>query len=162
MDVIADAAGLSKGSIYRYFPDKQGLFRAAILAAIGHALDNLHLSASDPELRVRRIWALATDPKFAPAYRLSLIEGRSSNLAAAAAQIIDDRLTKPFADYLRQTKPDSTPSPEEALVLSRLVIATLLGASLAGLTAPGSLSARIAFLLRACSLDAQSPQADGF
>lgn len=162
MDVIAEAAGLSKGTIYRYFPDKQGLFRAAVLGAISDALDNFHLSAlADPELRVRRIWSLAHDPKFTAAYRLSLIQARSTDVAAAASQIIEDRLAKPLADYLRQTG-DSIPAPGEALVLSRLVVATILGSAVASIATPESLSARVAFLLRACGLAAQSPQADGF
>jgi AcrR family transcriptional regulator len=163
MDAIAEAAGLSKGSIYRYFPDKQGLFRDTILSAISESLDSYPSSyAPQPDLQLRRAWTVATDRRFASAYRLSLSQGRGSEIGAAASHLIEDRLAKPFAGYLRQTERDVPPSAEEALVISNLVVATLLGASLVGITTPESTAARVAFLLRACGLDAQSPQADGF
>ena len=163
MDVIAAAAGLSKGSIYRYFPDKQGLFKATVTTTVTESLAAYRpSSSSDPEINIRRLCLLASDTRFTAAYRLSLTQERASDVAAAVAMLIEEHLSKPFADYLRQAERDSRLSSQDALVLSRLVIATLLGASLVELTTPESLAARVAFLLRACGLDAQSPQADGF
>lgn len=160
MDTIATAAGLSKGSIYRYFPDKLGLFRESVTTTLEAVLATYRPLSGDPELEVRRLCTLASDTRLIAAYRLSHTQAGASDLTEAAASIIEDRLTKPFANYLRQTVRDSSLTQDEALVLSRLAIATLLGASL--MPTPESSPARIAFLLRACGLQAVHPQADGF
>lgn len=163
MDAIALAAGLSKGSVYRYFPDKETLFAASVLAALDGALAQFRLASSlDPEAATRRLWALAADRRFATAYRLSLAHPQVGLVGAEVSKRIDTQIVKPFAEFLSQTDRDAAMPPEDALLTSNLVVASVLGASLAQLTSPESMSGRIAFLLRACELDTQSPQADGF
>lgn len=163
MDVIAAAAGLSKGSVYRYFPHKTGLFEATIRAAITDSLERYHASgAHEPDAQIRRLWLLAKDSRFIPAYRLALTQPRNSDAGMEAAALVQKGVVKPFAEFLRQTESETPQSAEDLLVTANLVIATILGAGLLELSAPESLSARVVFLLRACSLDSQSPQADGF
>ena len=163
MDTIAESAGLSKGSIYRYFPDKEALFAATVLAALDDSLAHFRLgSPQDPDTALRRLWQLTTDRRFAASYRLSLAHPELGSVGRDVSSRIETLLVKPFADFLHQTERDDGMSTEEALLISRLALASLLGASLLQLSTPESMSGRIAFLLRACGLDAKSPQADGF
>jgi AcrR family transcriptional regulator len=160
MDAIAVTAGLSKGSIYRYFPDKQGLFRESVTTTLQHVLAAYRPLTADPELEIRRLCSLTSDTRLSAAYSLSRSPAAIGDVADAAASIIENHLTKPFADYLRQTVRDSNLSHDDALTLSRLAVTTLLNTS--HLATPESEPARIAFLLRACGLQAVHPQADGF
>ena len=162
MDTIAEAAGLSKGSIYRYFPDKEALFAATVLSALDDSLAHFRLgSPQDPDSALRRLWQLTTDRRFAASYRLSLAHPDLGSVGRAVSDRIETLLVKPFADFLRPTERDGI-SAAEALLISRLTLASLLGASLLQLSTPESVSGRIGFLLRACGLEAKSPQADGF
>lgn len=42
---VADGLGLSKGTVYRYFPSKEELFLAAVLRGVGQLCDHIHAAA---------------------------------------------------------------------------------------------------------------------
>lgn len=162
MDDIAAAAGISKGTVYRYFPDKMQLFSESIADSVRSALTPFERTIGrDPEAAVRRLWLLVADTRFTAAYRLSLSHS-TRKADDAVGTLIEDSVVKPLALMLGQSEREYTLSQDEALIRARLAVATLLGASLLSLTSPESLFSRIAFLLRACELVAPSPQADGF
>ena len=163
MDAIAEAAGLSKGSIYRYFRDKESLFTASVLFALDTALGQFSLGNSpDPDAAVRRLWQLASDGRFIAAYRLSLSNPRVGSAGPEISVRLENGVIRPFAEFLRQSETPETLSLDDALLHARLVVATVLGAALMRLTSPESMFTRIGFLLRACRLDPHAPQADGF
>lgn len=164
MDDIALAAGLSKGSIYRYFPDKNRLFAETITATINDAITRGGGGTTHDRLPfLRWVWKLTSEPRFQAAYRLSLIQGPSlSDITRDVTNLIENAFVKPFAILLGQTERESPLPEDSAQIRARLAISTLLGAALMGANTPDSMDSGVAFLLRACELDTQSPQADGY
>ncbi len=164
MDDIALAGGLSKGSIYRYFPDKATLFAATIHSTLE---DLLTLGGGgtppDRQLFLRKIWGIITQPRFRAAYKLSLIPDPSlGEVGGPVSALIEKTVVLPLAAILTQTEGESPLPQDAALIRARLATATLLGAVLTTPDTPESVDSTVAFLLRACELEAQSPQADGF
>jgi AcrR family transcriptional regulator len=162
MDDIALAAGLSKGSVYRYFPDKFQLFSETVLSTIAERLRQGGGGTSpDRHHLLRRMWTVTADSSFRAAYRLSLTRDPAlHDLPAKAATLIDDALLKPFSALLGQTERAQPHDPP--LIRARLVVATLIGRGSVETGTPYSVDDGVAFLLRACELEPQSPQADGF
>lgn len=80
LDEIAGRAGVSKGTLYLYFEDKQALFRAVVHDTVA------------PDIEALRAEAMAGEPDFAPFVRMFL--GRfatmalSSPLGAVAKMVI--------------------------------------------------------------------------
>ena len=76
LEDIAKRAGVSKGTIYLYFPNKEELFRSMIrqtvIAAIEQGERELGTGTPAEELRsyMRRYWTLVRSPEFATIYRL--------------------------------------------------------------------------------------------
>ncbi|MBA3657512.1 MAG: TetR/AcrR family transcriptional regulator [Gemmatimonadaceae bacterium] len=164
MDDIALAAGLSKGSIYRYFPDKNRLFAETIRATLNDTIARGGGGAQhDRQLFLRWIWKVASEPRFQAAYRLSLTQDPAlGDITHDMTILIENAFAKPLATLLGQTERESHLPEDSAQIRARLTISTLLGAALMGANTPFFLDSGVAFLLRACELDAQSPQADGY
>ncbi|HEY3288413.1 MAG TPA: TetR/AcrR family transcriptional regulator [Gemmatimonadaceae bacterium] len=80
LEDIAHRAGVSKGTIYLYFPSKEELFKAVVRHTIGQQLTDAE-SASPPgsasdelERTLRRRWALTAQPRFDRWYRILMSE----------------------------------------------------------------------------------------
>jgi AcrR family transcriptional regulator len=75
---IAKRAGLSKGTIYLYFPNKEILFREVIRQTVVSQIESgerdfelaTTTAASSLERHLRRSWTFIRSPKFAPIFRL--------------------------------------------------------------------------------------------
>jgi AcrR family transcriptional regulator len=80
LDDIAREAGVSKGTIYLYFPNKEELFGAVIRHLVAENIDHAdHARAgtsADEALRAyaSRIWAFLRSPNFEAVYRLTIAE----------------------------------------------------------------------------------------
>lgn len=165
MDDIAIKAGLSKGTIYRYFSDKESLFLETIAETIRALLPSGGgegvgvRTAVDPESFVQRVLALAHDATFRTAYRLALARPESLRLVN---EQIESAIIKPFALLVGQREREVALSDDEAERRARLAVALMLGEALSGSNTPDSMHAAIGFVLRGCELTSQSPQADGF
>ena len=78
LEDIAKRAGLSKGTIYLYFPNKEELFREmvrdTVVSQIERGEEEIHSmtgSASDALIRLMRAkWTFIRSPQFAPLFRL--------------------------------------------------------------------------------------------
>lgn len=78
LDDIARLAGLSKGTIYLYFPNKEALFREVIRHTVVSQIESgerAFESATDSatasfERQMRAHWAFIRSPNFAPIFRL--------------------------------------------------------------------------------------------
>jgi AcrR family transcriptional regulator len=76
LEDIARLAGVAKGTIYLYFPNKEALFREMIRRTVIVRLDELESEPRHPdpvadfERLVRRYWAYVTEPQFVVLYRL--------------------------------------------------------------------------------------------
>ena len=77
---IAEAAGVSKGTVYLYFKGKEELFKEAVRRQVGRTLEGLAAAAppGDPTERLDRFvaayWAHLRRPSFGRLYRLLLGE----------------------------------------------------------------------------------------
>src|SRR3954470_23055957 len=78
LEDIAKRAGLSKGTIYLYFPNKEALFREVIRSTVVSQIESgerdfEHATTSATESlerHMRRHWQFIRSPKFAPIFRL--------------------------------------------------------------------------------------------
>lgn len=76
LDDIARLAGVAKGTIYLYFPNKEALFREMILRTVVARLDALERAPhdADPVVDFTRVvtsyWAYVNEPEFPVLYRL--------------------------------------------------------------------------------------------
>lgn len=164
MDDIALAGGLSKGSIYRYFPDKNALYSAAVQVTLQQVLGGGGGGTPlDRQLFLRKAWSITADARFRSAYRLSLIHDPAlSAIRASAMALVENNLVKPFALLLGQTERESALPQDAPLIRARMAISMMIGAALSNSNTAEAMDAGVAFLLRACELEAESPQADGF
>lgn len=77
---IAEAAGVSKGTVYLYFKGKEDLFKEAVRAQVARTLEGLAAAAppGEPADRLERFvdayWAHLRRPAFGRLYRLLLAE----------------------------------------------------------------------------------------
>jgi len=58
---IAEAAGVAEGTIFKAFPDKESLIRAALIAAVDHTSSATALAEIDPALPLRERLRAAVD-----------------------------------------------------------------------------------------------------
>ncbi len=83
LDDIAKRAGISKGTIYVYFPDKEALFkevvRKTVISTIERAERNLTAETATEQLTgyMRGYWQFLRSPAFAAIYRLVIGELRN-------------------------------------------------------------------------------------
>jgi AcrR family transcriptional regulator len=78
LEDIAKRAGLSKGTIYLYFPNKEALFREVIRQTVVSQIESgerdFELATTSAtaslERHMRRHWQFIRSPKFAPIFRL--------------------------------------------------------------------------------------------
>ena len=82
LDDIAKRAGLSKGTIYLYFPNKEALFREVIRQTVVSQIERgerdfeyaTTTATASLERHMRRHWEFVRSPKFAPIFRLIYAE----------------------------------------------------------------------------------------
>src|SRR5438128_250758 len=78
LEDIGKRAGVSKATIYLYFPNKEALFREVIRSTVVTAIESgeralqaFSGSATDSFIEhMRRYWEFIRSPKFAPIFRL--------------------------------------------------------------------------------------------
>ncbi len=76
LEDIARLAGVAKGTIYLYFPNKEALFREMIRRTVVVRLDRLESAPRDPDALadfnrvVRTYWSYVTEEKFPVMHRL--------------------------------------------------------------------------------------------
>src|SRR4051812_22515814 len=74
LDDIAKRAGVSKGTIYSYFPNKEALFREVIRSTVVPKIESgerdfesaTTTATESLERHMRRHWEFVRSPKFAP------------------------------------------------------------------------------------------------
>src|SRR4051812_40844541 len=78
LEDIARQAGVSKGTIYSYFPNKEALFREVIRSTVVSQIESgerdfesaTTTATASLERYMRRHWTFIRSPKFAPIFRL--------------------------------------------------------------------------------------------
>src|SRR3954454_10167227 len=78
LEDIGKRAGVSKGTIYSYFPNKEALFREVIRSTVVPKIESgerdfesaTTTATESLERHMRRHWEFVRSPKFAPIFRL--------------------------------------------------------------------------------------------
>src|SRR5258708_14984975 len=111
LDDIAKRAGLSKGTIYLYFPNKEVLFREVIRQTVVSEIESWERDFEQAttsatvslERHMRRYWLFIRSPKFAPIFRLIHAElSQYPDLARFYAEEVVTRGHRLLASIIRR------------------------------------------------------------
>ena len=124
---IADALGLSRPTVYRYFPTVEDLFKALSNEMFERVFDSFsHASPSDPEfldeMLSSSIKVFLDDPKVNRALVLISATGRGSG---TWFQIDPEEIIR---EAMHQRSPELRPVSEDAEVAARIIITYFRGA----------------------------------
>jgi AcrR family transcriptional regulator len=131
LDDIAKRAGLSKGTIYLYFPNKEELFREvirqSIIASIEKGETRFH-ELGDPlqalEAWMEGYWAYLSSPVFPAMHRLVNSEFHSfPDIAAFYAKEVIERAHRLVCDMLERAMDRGLLRRMDALVAARMLSA---------------------------------------
>ena len=133
LEDIARLAGVAKGTIYIYFPNKEALFREMIRRTVVARLDTLEATPHDPDALtdfnrvVRTFWSYVNDPHFPVLYRLvSSVLPRLPELQQFFAERVSlrwQRLLQGCIDAcVRDGVFDAAQAPDSARMLHALMI----------------------------------------
>ncbi len=127
---IAERAGVSKGTIYLYFPNKEELFREMIrqtaVAAIERAeqAEPLGTSASQLLAYMRGYWIFVRTPVFMTIYRLVLGElHQFPDLAKFYAEEVVARVQRLLSGIIRRGVDAGEFRPIDPMVAARMLVA---------------------------------------
>ena len=129
---IAEGAGISSGSIYTYFPDKEALFKAAVDRGWSSFIEKIREINRSRVLREERIsllldWSFSTLGSVLPLIRGMFFEANKQNLIAPNV----DRLCQAIVELLRPDEGDPLLASWEAnserrLRINRIIVLGVL------------------------------------
>jgi TetR/AcrR family transcriptional repressor of mexJK operon len=133
MDALAQAAGVSKATLYSHFADKQSLYRALIEAKMAdYQVDDFAERvcgdmAADLAMIARQMLDLVYDDEALDMLRMVIAEGREgSDVPSMFEEVGPRRLMGQISDYLAMQKQKGVPyisdAVEDANLLGSLVI----------------------------------------
>lgn len=133
LEDIARLAGVAKGTIYLYFPNKEALFREMIRRTVLVRLDELERAPHDPDpladfhRLVRTYWEYVNKPEFPVLYRLvTSVLPRLPELSQFFAERVSlrwQRLLQSSIDAcVRDHVFDAAQAPESARMLHALMM----------------------------------------
>jgi AcrR family transcriptional regulator len=130
---IAGRAGISKGTLYLYFPSKDEVFREALRMKTRRVLEGLTLASGpgDPGERLCRLvdayWAYLRRPSFMQFYRLLLAElDQFPELMRFYSEEVSGRIHELVAGIIREGQETGTFGDEPPEVAARMLIGLLI------------------------------------
>ena len=130
---IAERAGVSKGTIYLYFPNKEELFREMIrqtaVAAIAAGEKTVGLGTPTEQLHsaMRGYWKFVRSPEFSTIYRLVLGElHQFPDLAEFYAQEVAARGMKLLSGIIRQGVDAGEFREIDPVIAARMLVALMV------------------------------------
>ena len=130
---IAGRAGISKGTLYLYFPSKDEVFREALRMKTRRVLEGLTLASGpgDPAERLDRLvdayWAYLRRPSFMQFYRLLLAElDQFPELMRFYSEEVSGRINELVAGIIREGQDTGTFGDEPPDVAARMLIGLLI------------------------------------
>ena len=134
LDDIARRAGLSKGTIYLYFPSKEELFREVVRTTVITAIERWEaLLADEPDPRrallgwMDNYWTWLCSPVFPAMYRLMHTElHRFPDLAAFYATEVIARAHRLVCGIIERAMAASVLRPMDPLVAARMLSALFI------------------------------------
>jgi AcrR family transcriptional regulator len=135
MDAVANKAGVTKQTVYRYFPSKEVLFAAVMERVRGSGAEAYTFGDGplEDELMEYGSWCLGfhLHPKAIGLYRLMLAEGEQRDLHQTFMDTGPQRVLKPLAAFLEQRCPEVEDAPFHAQMFTSMLLtprnAVLLG-----------------------------------
>jgi len=140
VEEIASRAGVTVGTIYRYFPNKETLFAAVLDESRKRLPSGWAVAERDPGRLLRetidRWWAFLSDPAQAVILRAALAEApEASEVSTAYAREVRSRLEQQLGGVLRLGMAAGVFRSVDVSGVSRALADTLLGGAL---TRPGA------------------------
>lgn len=135
LDDIAKRAGLSKGTIYLYFPSKEDLFREVVRKKIVTRIEEREqafLGSADPASEVldgfmRHYWTFMRSPEFGPMFRLVHAEIRNfPDLAAFYAEEVIARSHRLIEKLIERGRASGEFRDIEPRVAARMIASTFV------------------------------------
>ncbi|HEY4132088.1 MAG TPA: TetR/AcrR family transcriptional regulator [Gemmatimonadaceae bacterium] len=135
LDDIAKRAGLSKGTIYLYFPNKEELFREMVRQLIVSQIETTEReiaapggTATDGVIRfMRRYWAFIRSDQFAPLFRLIHAEIRNfPDLAKFYSEEVISRGYKVVASVVQRGIDEGEFRNIDPMVAARMLMAPMV------------------------------------
>ena len=133
LEDIARLAGVAKGTIYLYFPNKEALFREMILRTIVVRLDDVESAPRDPNALadfnrvVRTYWSYVNEPEFPVLHRLvSSVLPRLPELQQFFAERVSLRWQRLLQGCIDACVRDGVFDPVQAPESARMLHALLL------------------------------------
>jgi TetR/AcrR family transcriptional repressor of mexJK operon len=127
MDAVANKAGVTKQTVYRYFPSKEILFAAVMEQVRGSGAEAYTFGngALDQELMEYGKWCLGfhLHPKALGLYRLMLVEGEQRELYQTFMDTGPQRVLKPLVEFLQQRCDGLDDVPFHAQMLINMLLA---------------------------------------
>jgi AcrR family transcriptional regulator len=130
---IAAQAGVSKGTLYLYFPSKDEVFREALRLKTRRILEGLTVASTpgDPAERLARLvdayWAYLRQPSFMRYYRLLLAElDQFPELMRFYSEEVSGRIHELVAGIIREGVAKGTFKNEPPEVVARMLIGLLI------------------------------------
>jgi TetR/AcrR family transcriptional regulator, mexJK operon transcriptional repressor len=135
MDAIAEAAPVSKPTLYNYFAGKSALFEAVVnrlCARLLSALDRLETDASDLGTELRAMSRACVDLVYAPEslqlFRMIIAEQSSfPELGKVAYRSGADPIIQRIANYLKNVDPETGVHFPQVKESARLLLSMLMG-----------------------------------
>lgn len=133
LEDIARLAGVAKGTIYLYFPNKEALFREMIQRTIVVRLDEVEGAPRDPDAHadfnrvVRTYWQYVNEPQFPVLYRLvTSVLPRLPELSQFFAERVSLRWQRLLQSCIDACVRDGVFGAEQAASSSRMLHALLM------------------------------------
>lgn len=133
VEEVAERAGISKGTIYLYFPSKEDLFRAVIRSTWSGMLESIESVEPSGDARADLMavcgsfWSFLRSPSFATAHRLVVSEIHSfPDMACKFAECVRQPILRHIGALLDRGVTQNVFTPGDGLVRARLLFSMLL------------------------------------
>jgi TetR/AcrR family transcriptional repressor of mexJK operon len=126
MDAVAARAGVTKQTVYRYYPSKEELFTAVMEEIREHEPAPYQFGGADNETELnnfgRDLLAFHLTPAALGVYKLMLSEGSAESLLEPFMQAGPNRVTGLLTEFLQQRYPDLQDTAFYARLFASMVL----------------------------------------
>jgi TetR/AcrR family transcriptional repressor of mexJK operon len=126
MDAVAAQAGVTKQTVYRYYPSKEELFAAVMEEIRANEPPPYQFGGAEPETELnnfgRDLLAFHLKPAALGVYRLMLSEGGEESLLKPFMQAGPNRVTRRLTEFLQQRYPELEDAAFYAQMFSSMVL----------------------------------------
>lgn len=127
MDAVASKAGVTKQTVYRYFPSKESLFAAVLEQVRGSGAEAYRFGDGElaTELNAYGDWCLRfhLQPRAVGLYRLMLMEGEQRALHQVFMETGPQRVQQPLVEFLQSRCANLEDIPFHAQMFTAMLLA---------------------------------------